>query len=77
MNKQSLNWISLVISQFKNFDILVNKFFNILICLFIVFTLDLSVILIRIFPQTDDRRAGIVSRMAIFLFTPCCFLLGV
>ena len=77
MNKQSLNWISLVISQLKNFDILVNKFFNILICLFIVFTSDISVILTRIFPQTEDRRAGIVSQMAIFLFSPRCFLLGV
>ena len=77
MNKQSLNWISLVISQLKNFNILVNKFFNILICLFIVFTLDISVILTRIFPQTEDRRAGIVSRMAIFFFPQRCFLLGV
>ena len=77
MNKQSLNWISLVISQLKNFNILVNKFFNISICLFIVFTLDISVILTRIFPQTEDRRAGIVSRMAIFLFPQRCFLLGV
>ena len=76
MNKQSWNWISLVISQLKNFDILVNKFFNILICLFIVFTLDLSAILTRIFPHTEDRRAGIVSRMAIFLFSLCCFFLG-
>ena len=74
MNKQSLNWISLVISQLKDFDILVNKFLNILIYLFIVFTLDLSVILTRIFPQTEVRRAGLVSRMAIFLFTPCCLI---
>ena len=42
-----------MISQLKNFDILVNKFFNILICLFIVFKLNLSVILARIFPQTE------------------------
>ena len=42
-----------MISQLKNFDILVNKLFNILTCLFIVFTLDLSVILTRIFPQTE------------------------
>ena len=63
-------------SQLKNFYILVNKFFHILICLFIVFTLDLSVILTRIFPHTEDRRAGIVSRMAIFLFSLCCFFLG-
>ena len=53
MNKQSWNWISLVISQLKNFDILVNKFFNISISLFIVFTLNLSVILARLFPQTE------------------------
>ena len=52
MNKQSCNSISLVISQLKNFDIFVNKFFNIL-CLFMVFTLNLSVILTRIFPQTE------------------------
>ena len=36
-----------MISQLKNFDILLNKFFNILICLCIVFTLNLSVILFR------------------------------
>ena len=65
-----------MISQSKNFDILVNKFFSILICLFIVFTLDLSVILTRTFPHTEDWRASIVSRMAIFLFSPCCFFLG-
>ena len=65
-----------MISQLKNFYILVNKFFNILVRLFKVFTLDLSVILTRIFHHTEDRRAGIVSRMAIFLFSPCCFFLG-
>ena len=41
-----------MISQLKNFDIFVNKFFNIL-CLFMVFTLNLSAILTRIFPQTE------------------------
>ena len=30
MNKQSWNWISLVISQLKNFDIFVNKFLQII-----------------------------------------------
>ena len=55
-----------MISQLKNFDILVNKFFNILICLFIVFTLNLSVIA-RIFPQTElkappsDQLIGFVK----------------
>ena len=77
MNKQSLNWISLVISQLKKFDILLNKFFNILTCLFIVFTLDISVILTRIFLRSKTEGAGIVSRMAIFLFPPRCFYLGV